>query len=86
MKTGWNVKTKGSANGRHFEAGDELTVRDHNGRRRRVRFRCWVDNGTEEWIDVAEVDQYGRFVSMRSFRPDRILTVHRDRKLGGRRR
>ena len=82
----WVVETTGERNGRSFSRGDEITVRDHNGRKRRVRFIEAVTAPAGEWITVAEIEATGKCRAVRSFAPDRIVTVHRDRRLDKRRR
>ena len=78
----WQVETEMEVNGRYFGRGDEVTVRDHGGRKRRVRFVEKVTAPSGAWITVMEVDKKtGKGSSTRSFDPSRIVTVHRDRRL-----
>lgn len=69
----WVVNTEFVANGRHLAPGTEVKIR---GERGRFRFDRHVFNGSVEWIDAR--DQDGRF---RSFRIERIKTVHIKQKL-----
>jgi hypothetical protein len=69
----WVVSTAFTANGRHLTPGIEIKIR---GERGRFRFDRHVHNGNVEWVDVR--DQDGRF---RSFRVERIKTVHIKQKL-----
>ena len=82
----WDVRAEGERAGRSFSRGDEITVRDHKGRKRRVRFIEAVTAPAGEWITVAEIEADGKCRAVRSFAPDRIVTVHRDRRLDKRRR
>jgi len=67
------VETEWQYNGRHVEPGVELSVKGERGRFRFVA-HVLTDKG-EEWIDC-----YGgpdNREAFRSFRPERITTVHR---------
>jgi hypothetical protein len=67
----WKVSTETSINGRRVEPGTPLSI---TGVRGRVEFVQHVrrDDGVE-WIDVIQPGHVG----FRSFRPDRVRTVHR---------
>lgn len=70
----WEVSDHLVVNGRHVEAGTEVKIADEPGR---FTFRRLVHNpatGTS-WIDVFGGDS--KHETLRSFRPDRIQTVHR---------
>jgi hypothetical protein len=71
----WTITTELTIHGRRVEPGTELTIRGVRGRVRFVR-HILRDNGTE-WIDVVAPDSAG----WRSFRPDRVRTVHTRRRL-----
>jgi hypothetical protein len=76
----WTVSTTLHLPGRSLiEAGTEVSIR---GERGRFRFLRHVTTTTgPEWVDV-----YGGakgHETLRSFRPERIRTVHRDRRLRG---
>lgn len=65
------VNTELQVNGRHVAPGTELSIKNERGR---FRFVKHVVTATTEWIDVWGGVK-GR-EQMRSFRPDRIKTVH----------
>ena len=65
------VSTELQVNGRYVAPGTELSI---SGERGRYRFVKLVTTATTEWIDVWGGPK-GR-EQMRSFRPDRIKTVH----------
>jgi hypothetical protein len=69
----WIVTEDYIANGRHLVPGTEIKIRTEPGR---FKFTRHVRNGDIEWIDVRDKD--GRF---RSFRINRIKTVHIKKKL-----
>lgn len=81
----WIVERAIILNGRPVHRGDEITVRDHDGRRLRVRFVEFVQSPEGGWITVSEVEKDGKVRSVRSFDPSKVLTVHRDKKLDIRR-
>jgi hypothetical protein len=66
----WTVTTDLTIHGRHVVPGTELTIQGVRGRVRFVR-HVRRDNGTE-WLDVIAADESG----WRSFRPERVRTVH----------
>lgn len=73
---GWTISnTVVAPSGRHLTPGTELKI---EGQRGRFRFRQYVDTGKAQWIDVFDKD--GR---CRSFRLDRVRTVHRTTRLRG---
>jgi hypothetical protein len=69
----WLVDDHIVVNGRHVTAGTELSIM---GERGRFRFTKYVYNSTAdcEWIDV--VGGMKGVKQFRSFRPDRVKTVH----------
>lgn len=71
----WEVSETYVHNGRNIEKGTELKIRGESGR---LLFLKHVrrPNGIE-WIDGIQVDNKGASTGYRSFRPDRIQTVHR---------
>lgn len=74
----WEIESSMTVNGRQVEKGTEISVRDHGGRKRRVRFIEHVTAPAGEWITVSEIDKAtGKSRSTRSFDPSRIVTVHR---------
>jgi hypothetical protein len=81
----WEVSDNLTVNGRLIERGTEITVRDHGGQRRRVRFLELVQAPAGKWITVSELDKAtGKSRATRSFSLDRILTVHRKTKMAPR--
>lgn len=75
---GWTTSEHFEWNGRHIEPGTELSVSRESGRFRFVRHVRTRDG--REWVDAVGIDTKGVGTSWRSFRPDRIKTVHRTRK------
>lgn len=74
MPATWNVTTAWKRGSRTVTPGAEVSIK---GQRGRFRFRHHViTTGGAEWIDV--VSPVGGF---RSFRPDQVRVVHRQRKL-----
>lgn len=69
----WKISDHFVANNRHLSPGIEVKIHNEKGR---FKFERHVINGDVEWIDVRDKD--GRF---RSFRPDRIRTVHIKQRL-----
>lgn len=66
---GWTVSEECRINNKVVTYGTELSIR---GERGRFKFLKHVINNEHEWIDVMSPnDQF------RSFRPDRVKTVHR---------
>ena len=65
------VTTELQINGRNVAVGTELSIK---GERGRFRFLKHMATATTEWIDVWGGPS-GR-EQMRSFRPDRVKTVH----------
>ena len=63
-------------NGRHVEPGVELKIRGERGRFRFVKHVSRPERGVE-WVDVWGGPRH--HAQLRSFRPDRIRTVHRIR-------
>jgi hypothetical protein len=69
----WTVSKTFTHNGRHIERGTELSIKGERG-----RFRFISHVSTEagaEWITV--VGGPAKVTMTRSFKPDRIRTVHR---------
>lgn len=71
----WDVATEITVNGRQVSYGTELTITGEGTTRFVFVRRVTRPNGTE-WIDVLETYK-GTPQAYRSFRPDRIKTVHR---------
>jgi hypothetical protein len=67
--------TEWSYNGRRVEVGTELSI---EGERGRFLFRQYVRKGGKEWIDV--FGGVSGHEKPRSFRPNRVKTVHRIQK------
>lgn len=67
----WEIKTEMQINGRHVSHGTELKI---SGERGRFRFLKYVNTGEAEWIDVWGGPKGSE--NWRSFRPDRVKTVH----------
>ena len=75
----WNVVTELQINGRNVEPGTELKISRERGRFRFVKF---VQTGTGvEWVDVWGGPKGAE--QMRSFRIDRVKTVHYKNKTDG---
>lgn len=69
----WEVSTDFVVNGRHLTPGTEASIR---GERGRFRFLRAVRTGAgAEWLDF--VGGPTGHAQWRSFRPDRVRTVHR---------
>lgn len=76
IDNGWTITTTVVApSGRHLEPGTEIRI---SGQRGRFRFYRYVDTGTAQWIDVFDKDR-----KCRSFRLDRVTTVHRTTRMRG---
>jgi hypothetical protein len=75
LPEGWERSEEFSWNGRRIAPGTELKIRGVRGRWRFLS-HTRTDEGVE-WIDV--VGGTRGCVHWRSFRPDRIRTVHRTR-------
>lgn len=74
--TNWTISYDTRINGRLIEVGTEMSI---PGEGRFVFLKHVTTPTGVEWIDV-----YGGkkgHETLRSFRPDRIRTVHRDRRL-----
>lgn len=75
---GWTIATEWSHNGRRVEPGTELSVTGEGGRFRFLRHVTNADG--VEWIDViggTVSRKGGEARKWRSFRPERVETVHR---------
>lgn len=72
---GWTVSETWTHNGRNVEPGTEVTVAGE-GRFRFLR-HVRTDKG-REWIDAVSTSPHD--AALRSFRPDRVRTVHRKTK------
>lgn len=73
LPPGWVVSETFVWNGRHISRGTELSITGEKGR---FRFIKHVNNGSNEWIDVVGGATRKRGDKSRSFRPERIKTVH----------
>ena len=73
----WIISEEIQLNGRNVVKGTELKI---SGERGRFRFVKHVLNGDIEWIDVHGGRKGAE--NMRSFRPDRVKTVHYKNKTG----
>lgn len=72
----WVISEEIQVNGRNVSAGTELSF---IGERGRYRFIKHVKTPTAEWIDV--VGGYTNYKAFRSFRPEKVKTVHWKNKL-----
>jgi hypothetical protein len=68
----WEVSTEIQINGRKVSPGTELRISNERGRFRFVKYVKTPDQ--TEWIDVWGGTKGGE--TWRSFRPDRVKTVH----------
>lgn len=68
LPEGWVVSEETQINGRHVQAGTEISVHGVKGR---LRFIRHVKTETAEWIDARCIDK-----KTRSFRPEAVKTVH----------
>lgn len=73
----WVQEYEMTVNGRSVTADTELKI---SGERGRFLFMKYVKNGDIEWVDVWGGSK--GYESIRSFRPDRIKTVHYKNKTG----
>lgn len=73
----WIINEEIQINGRNVEPGTELKIK---GERGRYRFVKQVINGSKEWIDVWGGKKGAE--QMRSFRTDRVKTVHYKNQTG----
>jgi hypothetical protein len=71
LSTTWTAPT-----GRILTPGVELTI---SGERGRFRFIRHVTSGDRQWVDV--LGGKAGHEKIRSFRPDRVVVVHRLKKL-----
>lgn len=69
----WVVSDEWKINNKTVTAGAELSFR---GERGRFKFVKHVINGDHEWVEVLGSD-----MQFHSFRPDKLKTVHRIKKL-----
>ena len=75
---GWSISlTAVSPSGRHLEVGTEVSIRGERGRFRFMRHVVNHATGAE-WMDFWGGPKHA--YQWRSFRPDRIRTVHRVNK------
>lgn len=72
----WTISTSFSWNGRRIEPGTELKIQGVRGARFRFVRHVVKDDG-REWVDV--IGGARGASQWRSFRPERIKTVHRTR-------
>ena len=72
---GWVIETQTRVHGRWLTPGTEFKVA---GERGRFRFTRIVETDSSTWIDARDKD--GRF---RSFRTDRVRTVHIKKQMRG---
>jgi hypothetical protein len=73
---GWEVATEFRANGRTLTRGDEFSVKGEPGRFRFEKHVTLEDG--RSWIDA--IGGARKCVAWRSFRPERVKTVHRLKK------
>jgi len=71
---GWVESLEIVVNGRHVRPGVEVKISGEKGRFRFVKHVANVDQGVE-WVDVWGGPKSSP--ALRSFRPDRIVRVHR---------
>jgi hypothetical protein len=74
---GWTITLDVTINGRHVTPGTELKITGERGRFMFVR-HVETDKGAS-WIDV--VGGPTGYVRSRSFRVDRVKTVHRKKRI-----
>jgi len=74
----WIVSESIIVNGRHVDAGTELTIKDERGRFKFVR-HVYNPRLDVEWVDVVGGAKGAR--QYRSFRQDRIKRVHYKNKM-----
>lgn len=70
----WIISTEVKVNGRWLTPGTEFTVRGQRGRMRFVRHVSYI-TGSVEWVDCFDKNK-----QFRSFRPDKIRTIHAKKK------
>jgi hypothetical protein len=75
---GWVISESILVNGRHVDAGTELTIKDERGRFKFVR-HVYNPRLDVEWVDVVGGPKGAR--QYRSFRQDRIKRVHYKNKM-----
>lgn len=73
----WTLSFHYVANGRHLEPGTEFSIRGESGRFRFIRY-VERENG-DSWIDCIGGTKHVKM--FRSFRPNRVRTVHRIRNM-----
>lgn len=71
LQPNWEISYEMKFNGRIIEKDTELSIKGESGR---FRFIKHVKTPECEWIDV--VGGREKYRQFRSFRPDRIKTVH----------
>jgi hypothetical protein len=74
----WVISESITVNGRHVDAGTELTIKDERGRFKFVR-HVYNPRLDVEWVDVVGGAKGAR--QYRSFRQDRIKRVHYKNKM-----
>jgi hypothetical protein len=74
----WVISESILVNGRHVDAGTELTIKDERGRFKFVR-HVYNPRLDVEWVDVVGGAKGAR--QYRSFRQDRIKRVHYKNKM-----
>jgi len=74
----WVISESILVNGRHVDAGTELTIKDERGRFKFVR-HVYNPHLDVEWVDVVGGAKGAR--QYRSFRQDRIKRVHYKNKM-----
>lgn len=72
----WTVSEEMTVNGRKVEIGTEVSIKGEPGR---FKFLQHVTTPSCEWVDV--IGGRKGYVHQRSFRPDRVKTVHRLKKI-----
>lgn len=75
---GWVISESIVVNGRHVDAGTELSIKDERGRYKFVR-HVYNPRLDVEWVDVVGGAKGAR--QYRSFRQDRIKRVHYKNKM-----
>lgn len=72
----WTISDEMTVNGRKVEIGTEVSIKGEPGR---FRFLRHIATPTCEWVEV--IGGRRGYVHQRSFRPERVKTVHRLKRI-----